>query len=143
MFQHLIVICCCFQLFLLCFSNLFCDVLLSWCLYAGPLLQHRERTLIICSAIGTRLAYWYKSWNCHSVSSMYRYLFHAPIHTHTKSLFTSSDGWQRIMLQRFIKYQLHVSPVRTERTAANVFSAPSLELFFGSIWHSNHLNMKC
>ncbi|KAG4985722.1 hypothetical protein JHK82_033329 [Glycine max] len=30
-------------------------------------------------------------------------------------------------LARFIKYQLHVSPFRTERTAANIFSAPSLE----------------
>ncbi|KAF7805819.1 peroxisome biogenesis protein 22 [Senna tora] len=36
-------------------------------------------------------------------------------------------------LARFIKYQLHVSPVRTDRTAANVFSAPSFEQFFGSI----------
>ncbi|KAK7263552.1 hypothetical protein RJT34_31144 [Clitoria ternatea] len=36
-------------------------------------------------------------------------------------------------LARFIKYQLHVSPVRSERAAANVFSAPSLEQFFGSI----------
>ncbi|CAL0303940.1 unnamed protein product [Lupinus luteus] len=34
-------------------------------------------------------------------------------------------------LARFIKYQLHVSPLRTEKTAANVFSAPSLEQFFG------------
>ncbi|GMJ13014.1 peroxin 22 [Hibiscus trionum] len=34
-------------------------------------------------------------------------------------------------LARFIKYQLHVSPVRSERTAANVFSSPSLEHFFG------------
>ncbi|XP_061363087.1 peroxisome biogenesis protein 22 isoform X1 [Gastrolobium bilobum] len=36
-------------------------------------------------------------------------------------------------LARFIKYQLHVSPYKTERTASNVFSAPSLEQFFGSI----------
>jgi hypothetical protein len=36
--------------------------------------------------------------------------------------------------QRFIKYQLHVSPTRIERTAANVFSSPSLEQFFGCIW---------
>ncbi|KAI4334086.1 hypothetical protein L6164_018820 [Bauhinia variegata] len=36
-------------------------------------------------------------------------------------------------LARFIKYQLHVSPVRTERTAANVFSAPTLEQFFGAV----------
>ncbi|KAG4980089.1 hypothetical protein JHK85_034047 [Glycine max] len=36
-------------------------------------------------------------------------------------------------LARFIKYQLHVSPFRTERTAANIFSAPSLEQFLGSI----------
>ncbi|XP_027347180.1 peroxisome biogenesis protein 22-like [Abrus precatorius] len=36
-------------------------------------------------------------------------------------------------LARFIKYQLHVSPIKTERAAANVFSAPSLEQFFGSI----------
>ncbi|KAI9075320.1 hypothetical protein K1719_042725 [Acacia pycnantha] len=36
-------------------------------------------------------------------------------------------------LARFIKYELHVSPLRTERTAANVFSATSLEQFFGSI----------
>ncbi|XP_045805720.1 peroxisome biogenesis protein 22-like [Trifolium pratense] len=36
-------------------------------------------------------------------------------------------------LARFIKYQLHISPYKTERTAANVFSAPSLELFFGSV----------
>ncbi|RDY00042.1 Peroxisome biogenesis protein 22 [Mucuna pruriens] len=30
-------------------------------------------------------------------------------------------------LARFIKYQLHVAPYKPERTAANVFSAPSLE----------------
>ncbi|CAL0321845.1 unnamed protein product [Lupinus luteus] len=36
-------------------------------------------------------------------------------------------------LARFIKYQIHVSPVRSERSAANVFSAISLEQFFGSI----------
>lgn len=36
-------------------------------------------------------------------------------------------------LARFIKYQLHIAPYKTERTAANVFSAPSLEQFFGSI----------
>lgn len=35
-------------------------------------------------------------------------------------------------LARFIKYELHIAPYKTERTAANVFSAPSLELFFGS-----------
>ncbi|XP_039035215.1 peroxisome biogenesis protein 22-like isoform X2 [Hibiscus syriacus] len=34
-------------------------------------------------------------------------------------------------LARFIKYQLHISPVRSERTAVNVFSSPSLEHFFG------------
>ncbi|GAB4859469.1 peroxisome assembly protein 22 [Ancistrocladus abbreviatus] len=34
-------------------------------------------------------------------------------------------------LARFIKYQLHISPSRPERTAANVFSASSLEQFFG------------
>ncbi|KAJ7981316.1 Peroxisome biogenesis protein 22 [Quillaja saponaria] len=34
-------------------------------------------------------------------------------------------------LARFIKYQLHVSPIRPERTAANVFSTSSLEQFFG------------
>ncbi|XP_022742917.1 peroxisome biogenesis protein 22 isoform X2 [Durio zibethinus] len=34
-------------------------------------------------------------------------------------------------LARFIKYQLHVSAVRPERTAANVLSSPSLEHFFG------------
>lgn len=36
-------------------------------------------------------------------------------------------------LARFIKYQLHVSPYKPERTAANVFNAPSLEQFFGSM----------
>ncbi|XP_028785633.1 peroxisome biogenesis protein 22 [Neltuma alba] len=36
-------------------------------------------------------------------------------------------------LARFIKYELHVCPLRTERAAANVFSATSLEQFFGSI----------
>ncbi|XP_015881096.3 peroxisome biogenesis protein 22 [Ziziphus jujuba] len=36
-------------------------------------------------------------------------------------------------LARFIKYQLHISPTRTERSAANVFSSPSLEQFFGSV----------
>ncbi|GAV81301.1 hypothetical protein CFOL_v3_24759 [Cephalotus follicularis] len=36
-------------------------------------------------------------------------------------------------LARFIKYQLHISPVRTERTASNVFSSPSLEQFFGCV----------
>ncbi|KAJ4831689.1 peroxisome assembly protein 22 [Turnera subulata] len=36
-------------------------------------------------------------------------------------------------LARFIKYELHISPVRPERTAANVFSSPSLEQFFGTV----------
>lgn len=36
-------------------------------------------------------------------------------------------------LARFIKYQLHVSHTKPERTAANVFSAPSLEQFFGCV----------
>ncbi|KAE9620674.1 hypothetical protein Lalb_Chr01g0005561 [Lupinus albus] len=36
-------------------------------------------------------------------------------------------------LARFIKYQLHVSPLRIEKSAANVFSTPSLEQFFGSV----------
>lgn len=35
-------------------------------------------------------------------------------------------------LARFIKYQLHISPVRPERVASNVFSSQSLEQFFGS-----------
>ncbi|XP_008778899.1 peroxisome biogenesis protein 22-like isoform X1 [Phoenix dactylifera] len=34
-------------------------------------------------------------------------------------------------LARFIKYQLHVTPNRPERTASNVFSSESLEQFFG------------
>ncbi|CAL9013795.1 unnamed protein product [Prunus brigantina] len=34
-------------------------------------------------------------------------------------------------LSRFIKYQLHISPTRTERAASNVFNSPSLEQFFG------------
>ncbi|KAM7271919.1 hypothetical protein ACFE04_031133 [Oxalis oulophora] len=34
-------------------------------------------------------------------------------------------------LSRFIKYQLHVSPVRLERASANVFSTPTFEQFFG------------
>ncbi|KAG2717084.1 hypothetical protein I3843_03G157800 [Carya illinoinensis] len=36
-------------------------------------------------------------------------------------------------LSRFIKYQLHISPNRPERTAPNVFSTPSLEQFFGCV----------
>ncbi|XP_022140586.1 peroxisome biogenesis protein 22 isoform X2 [Momordica charantia] len=36
-------------------------------------------------------------------------------------------------LARFIKYQLHIAPMRHERTASNVFSSPSLEQFFGNI----------
>jgi len=36
-------------------------------------------------------------------------------------------------LARFIKYQLHISPTKTERTAPNIFSSPSLELFFGCV----------
>ncbi|KAL9453605.1 hypothetical protein AB3S75_009253 [Citrus x aurantiifolia] len=36
-------------------------------------------------------------------------------------------------LARFIKYQLHISPSRPERSAANVFSSPSLEQFFGCV----------
>ncbi|XP_058210673.1 peroxisome biogenesis protein 22-like [Rhododendron vialii] len=36
-------------------------------------------------------------------------------------------------LARFIKYQLHISPTKTEQTAANIFSSPSLELFFGCV----------
>ncbi|PWZ40192.1 Peroxisome biogenesis protein 22 [Zea mays] len=35
--------------------------------------------------------------------------------------------------KRFIKYQLHISPQRPERTASNVFSAPSLEQYFGGL----------
>ncbi|KAG4115945.1 hypothetical protein ERO13_D12G138400v2 [Gossypium hirsutum] len=34
-------------------------------------------------------------------------------------------------LARFIKYQLHVSPVKTEWTTGKVLSSPSLEKFFG------------
>ncbi|KAK3404523.1 hypothetical protein EUGRSUZ_K00825 [Eucalyptus grandis] len=36
-------------------------------------------------------------------------------------------------LARFIKYQLHVTPMRPERTASNVFTSASVEQFFGSI----------
>uniref|UniRef100_A0A2P2MQA8 Uncharacterized protein MANES_12G078400 n=1 Tax=Rhizophora mucronata TaxID=61149 RepID=A0A2P2MQA8_RHIMU len=37
-------------------------------------------------------------------------------------------------LARFIKFQLHVSPIKPpERTAANVFNSQSLEQFFGCI----------
>ncbi|XP_065876712.1 peroxisome biogenesis protein 22 [Euphorbia lathyris] len=36
-------------------------------------------------------------------------------------------------LSRFIKYQLHISAIRPERTAANVLSSPMLEQFFGCI----------
>ncbi|XP_057796621.1 peroxisome biogenesis protein 22-like [Salvia miltiorrhiza] len=36
-------------------------------------------------------------------------------------------------LARFIKYQLHVSSVNLERPASNVFTAPSLEQFFGCV----------
>ncbi|KAI5340370.1 hypothetical protein L3X38_019644 [Prunus dulcis] len=36
-------------------------------------------------------------------------------------------------LSRFIKYQLHISPTRTERAASNVFNSPSLEQFFGCV----------
>jgi hypothetical protein len=34
-------------------------------------------------------------------------------------------------LSRFIKYQLHVSPVRLDRAAGNVISTPTFEQFFG------------
>ncbi|MBA0834465.1 hypothetical protein Goarm_006817 [Gossypium armourianum] len=34
-------------------------------------------------------------------------------------------------LARFIKYQIHVSPVKTEWTTGKVLSSPSLEQFFG------------
>ncbi|KAJ6289351.1 hypothetical protein OIU76_025211 [Salix suchowensis] len=43
------------------------------------------------------------------------------------------DTNPEVLFPRFIKYQLHVSPTRIERTAANVFSSPSLEQFFGCI----------
>ncbi|XP_019167722.1 PREDICTED: peroxisome biogenesis protein 22-like [Ipomoea nil] len=36
-------------------------------------------------------------------------------------------------LARFIKYQLHISPTKPERMAANVFNSPSLEQFFGCV----------
>ncbi|WVZ87266.1 hypothetical protein U9M48_033934 [Paspalum notatum var. saurae] len=36
-------------------------------------------------------------------------------------------------LARFIKYQLHISPQRPERIASNVFTAPSLEQYFGGL----------
>ncbi|EYU24808.1 hypothetical protein ABFS82_13G019500 [Erythranthe guttata] len=36
-------------------------------------------------------------------------------------------------LSRFIRYQLHISPVKNERTASNVFTATSLEQFFGCV----------
>lgn len=35
-------------------------------------------------------------------------------------------------LARFIKYELHVTPTKSERTAINVFSSTSLEQFFGA-----------
>ncbi|KAM7492329.1 hypothetical protein LguiA_035250 [Lonicera macranthoides] len=34
-------------------------------------------------------------------------------------------------LARFIKYQLHISSIKSERTASNIFSSSSLEQFFG------------
>lgn len=34
-------------------------------------------------------------------------------------------------LSRFIKYQLHISSTKPERTASNIFVSPSLEQFFG------------
>lgn len=36
-------------------------------------------------------------------------------------------------LARFIRYQLHISPVKPERTASNILSSPSLEQFFGCV----------
>ncbi|KAL2524631.1 Peroxisome biogenesis protein 22 [Abeliophyllum distichum] len=36
-------------------------------------------------------------------------------------------------LARFIKYQLHISPIKPEGTAANVYTSTSLEQFFGCI----------
>lgn len=36
-------------------------------------------------------------------------------------------------LARFIKYQLHISPIKPERTSSNVFSSTSLEQFFGCV----------
>lgn len=36
-------------------------------------------------------------------------------------------------LARFIKYQLHISPTKPERTAINVFNSTTLEQFFGSV----------
>ncbi|KAL6529550.1 hypothetical protein OROGR_015173 [Orobanche gracilis] len=36
-------------------------------------------------------------------------------------------------LARFIKYQLHISPVKLERFAPNVYTATSLEHFFGCV----------
>ncbi|GMJ06380.1 peroxin 22 [Hibiscus trionum] len=36
-------------------------------------------------------------------------------------------------LARFIKYQLHISPVKAECSAGKVFSSPSLEHFFGCV----------
>ncbi|XP_062184418.1 peroxisome biogenesis protein 22-like [Phragmites australis] len=36
-------------------------------------------------------------------------------------------------LARFIKYQLHISPQRSERIASNVFSSQSLEQYFGGL----------
>ncbi|GER53244.1 peroxin 22 [Striga asiatica] len=36
-------------------------------------------------------------------------------------------------LARFIKYLLHISPVKLERPVSNVFSATSLEQFFGCV----------
>ncbi|KAG5569989.1 hypothetical protein H5410_059755 [Solanum commersonii] len=35
-------------------------------------------------------------------------------------------------LARFIKYELHITPTKSERTAMNVFSSTSLEQFFGT-----------
>lgn len=36
-------------------------------------------------------------------------------------------------LARFIKFQLHISPTKPERTSSNVFSSTSLEQFFGGV----------
>lgn len=62
---------CCILMF---WNNLFVLYFDIPYLYAGSLQQHWEWTLVICPSIRTRLAYWHKSWNCHSVSCMLLYI---------------------------------------------------------------------
>lgn len=116
----------------------------------GSLLQHGDWADIFRSATWTRLAYWHESGYSFAVSRIFSWLISILQISFPYDIIGSclikcecllSESYL-CLSQRFIKYELHISPTRTERPASNVFSSPSLEQFFGSVWCLKQIKRK-